>query len=59
MIAKLGEGLYLAACIIAVIFVGGVVSELVSNGPFVPQRLLAALVILAIGRAVKYLLSRS
>ena len=59
MIAKLGEGLYLAACVIAVIFVGSVVSDLVSNGAFVPQRLLAALVIWAIGRAGKYALTRS
>ena len=59
MIVKLAEGLYLAACIIAVIFVGGVVSELVSNGAFVPQQLLAALVIWTIWRAVKYLLTRS
>jgi hypothetical protein len=59
MIAKLGEGLYSAACIIAAIFVGGVVFDLVTNGTVMPQRLFAALVIWAIGRAVKYLLTRS
>ena len=57
MITKLGGWLYLGACIIAVIFVAGVISDIVMSGTFIPERLLAALVIWTMGRAAKFVLA--
>ena len=57
MIAKLSGWLYLGARIIALIFVAGVISDIVMNGTFIPQRLLAALVIWTIGWAAKFVLA--
>jgi hypothetical protein len=49
MIAKVGDVLYFVACLIALITIAHVVADYFSQGTFVPQQLLGALVLWLIG----------